>query len=207
MVKFSQIQSLGCSKESTLYWNGLLYYKFWNLGMIEWQVSFLCFRYGNEDKLVTIFGVMQALVSFVQDSSHDTIRSVIVGEHRVVFLHLEHLILVCVSRGCESDKQIRMQLNYLYNQVISVLTISSLRKIFKQRRNYDLRRQLSGSEKFLDNLLNMMENEPGLLLSAVRCLPLESATRDMIAQSIVQCAKVKVSIDQVFIKCRLYSLL
>ena len=135
---------------------------------------------------------MQALVSFVQDSGHDMIRSIIVADHRVVFLHQEHLILVCVSRGSESDRQIRIQLNYLYNQILSVLTSSSLKKIFKQRRNYDLRRQLSGSEKFLDNLLNMMDTEPGLLLSAVRCLPLESSTRDMIAQSIVQCAKVKV---------------
>lgn len=154
---------------------------------------FLSFnRHGNEDKLVTIFGVMQALVSFVQDSSHDTLRSIVVGEHRVVFLHLDHLILVCVTRGGESDRQIRIQLHYLYNQVLSVLTLSSLKKIFKQRRNYDLRRQLSGSEKFLDSLLNMMETEPGLLLGAVRCLPLESSTRDMIAQSIVQHAKVKV---------------
>lgn len=136
---------------------------------------------------------MQALVSFVQDSSHDSIRSIIMGDHRVVFLHHEHLILVCVSRSSESDRQLRIQLNYLYNQILSVLTLSTLKRIFKQRRNYDLRRQLSGSEKFLDSLLAMMETEPGLLLGAVRCLPLESQTRDMIAQSIVQHAKVKVS--------------
>ena len=135
---------------------------------------------------------MQALVSFVQDSSQDSLRSIIVGEHRIVFLHHDHIILVCVSRGTESDRQIRIQLNYLYNQILSVLTLSTLKKIFKQRRNYDLRRQLSGSEKFLDSLLTMMETEPGLLLGAVRCLPLESQTRDMIAQSIVQHAKVKV---------------
>ena len=135
---------------------------------------------------------MQALVSFVQDSSQDSLRSIIVGEHRIVFLHHDHIILVCVSRGTESDRQIRIQLNYLYNQILSVLTLSTLKKIFKQRRNYDLRRQLSGSEKFLDSLLTMMETEPGLLLGAVRCLPLERQTRDMIAQSIVQHAKVKV---------------
>ncbi|WAR25300.1 MON1A-like protein [Mya arenaria] len=148
-------------------------------------------RYGNEDKLVTVFGVMQALVSFVQDSAHDSIRSLVAGEHRIIFLHHENIILVCVTRGSESDRLIRIQLNYLYNQILSVLTLSTLKKIFKQRRNYDLRRQLSGSEKFLDSLLTMMEREPGLLLSAVRCLPLECQTRDMIAQSIVQHAKVK----------------
>ncbi|KAH3893349.1 hypothetical protein DPMN_017594 [Dreissena polymorpha] len=135
---------------------------------------------------------MQALVSFVEDSNHDSIRSIVVGDHRVVFLHYDNIILVCATCGMESDRQIRIQLNYLYNQILSVLTLSTLKKIFKQRRNYDLRRQLSGSEKFLDSLLCMMETEPGLLLSAVRCLPIESQTRDMIAQSIVQNAKIKV---------------
>ena len=157
--------------------------------------SFYC-RYGNEDKLVTIFGVMQALVSFVQhsDSGGDTIRSIISGEHKFVFLVREHLILVCVSRTTDSTQQILIQLSYVYNQILSVLTLSSLKKIFKQRRNYDLRRQLSGSEKFLDSLLNMMETEPGHLLGAVRCLPLENTIRDMIAQSIAQHGKIKVHI-------------
>lgn len=75
-----------------------------------------------------------------------------------------------------------------------MLTHSALAKIFKQRRNYDLRRLLTGAEKFFDNLLNLLDTEPGLLLTAVRCLPLDSSVRDNISQSIVQNAKVKVSI-------------
>ena len=154
---------------------------------------FLIFsRYGNEDKLVTIFGVMQALVSFVHDSGGDIMRSIIAGDHKFVFLVREHLILVCVSRTTDSTQQLLIQLSYLYNQILSVLTLSSLRKIFKQRRNYDLRRQLSGSEKFLDSLLNMMDTEPGHLLGAVRCLPLENTIRDMVAQSIAQHGRIKV---------------
>ena len=135
---------------------------------------------------------MQALTSFVQDSGGDIIRSIIAGDHKFVFLVREHLILVCVSRTTDSTQQLLIQLSYLYNQILSVLTLSSLRKIFKQRRNYDLRRQLSGSEKFLDSLLNMMDTEPGHLIGAVRCLPLESTIRDMIAQSIAQHGKIKV---------------
>ena len=139
---------------------------------------------------------MQALTSFVQDSGGDIIRSIIAGDHKFVFLVREHLILVCVSRTTDSTQQLLIQLSYLYNQILSVLTLSSLRKIFKQRRNYDLRRQLSGSEKFLDSLLNMMDTEPGHLIGAVRCLPLESTIRDMIAQSIAQHGKVKVMFKQ-----------
>ncbi|OWF35302.1 vacuolar fusion protein MON1 homolog A-like [Mizuhopecten yessoensis] len=147
-------------------------------------------RFGNEDKLVTVMGVMSALVSFVQDSK-DLVRFMVAGDHKFVFLVREHLILVCVSHGAESSQQILLHLSYVYNQILSVLTFSTLHRIFKQRRNYDLRRLLTGAEKFLDNLLNMMDTEPGMLLGAVRCLPLDSQVRDNIAQTIVQNAKVK----------------
>ncbi|KAK7102484.1 protein SAND-like [Littorina saxatilis] len=147
-------------------------------------------RHGKEDKLVTIMGVMQALVSFVQDAK-DQLRSIVAGQHKFVFLVRDHLILVGVTRGMDSTQQMLLQLMYVYNQVISVLTHSSLNKIFKQRRNYDLRRLLTGAEKFFDNLLNLMDTEPGLLLTAVRCLPLDSSVREIIAQSIVQNAKLK----------------
>ncbi|CAL1532083.1 unnamed protein product [Lymnaea stagnalis] len=148
-------------------------------------------RHGSEDKLVTIMGVMQALVSFVADSDKDNLRSIVAGDHRFVFMTRDHLTFVGVTRGKESTQQMLLQLTYMYNQVISVLTLSTLTRIFKSHRNYDLRRTLSGAEKFFDNLLNLMDVEPGLLLSSVRCLPLDSAVRDNISQTIVQYAKVK----------------
>nr|KAG5697072.1 hypothetical protein BaRGS_001988 [Batillaria attramentaria] len=72
-------------------------------------------RHGNEDKLVTIMGVMQALVSFVQDSK-DSLRSVVAGEHKFVFLVRDHLLLVGVTRGMDSTQQMLLQLMYVYNQ-------------------------------------------------------------------------------------------
>ena len=79
-------------------------------------------------------------------------------------------------------------------QVLSVLTHSTLVRTFKAHRNFDLRRPLSGAEKFFDNLLNLMDVEPGLLLTSVRCLPLDSSVRDIVSQTIVQHAKVKVRV-------------
>lgn len=148
-------------------------------------------RFGNEDNLVTLMGLMQALVSFVSNSENDIIRCIVAGNHRFVFLIREHLILVGVSQGPDSAHQLLLQLSYVYNQIISVLTLSQLSKIFRQRRNFDLRRLLSGAEKFIDNLLNMMDSEPGFLLGAVRCLPLDGSIRDSIAQTICQHCKVK----------------
>ncbi|XP_013380579.1 vacuolar fusion protein MON1 homolog A [Lingula anatina] len=147
-------------------------------------------RYGKEDKLVTIMGVMQALVSFLQDGN-DSLRCLVAGKHKFVFLNRENLNLVAVAKTEDSYHQLLFQLTYVYNQIISVLTYTQLNKIFKQRRNYDLRRLLTGSEKFIDNLLHLMDHEPSFLLGAVRCLPLPSSTRENIAQSIVQNANVK----------------
>ncbi|XP_068711276.1 vacuolar fusion protein MON1 homolog A-like [Montipora foliosa] len=146
-------------------------------------------RYGNEDKLATLMGVMQALVSFVQVGKN-TIRCVLAGSHKFVFLVRGHVILVAVAYTQESVTQLVLQLSYVYNQILSVLTYTQLSRIMEQRRNYDLRRLLSGTEKFIDNLLNLMDHEPSFLLGSVRCLPLSSSIRETIGQSMLQ-ARVK----------------
>lgn len=65
--------------------------------------------HGNEDKLATLFGVMQALVSVVQ-ANQDTIMSIQARGIRFVFLVKTQLILVAVSRKKKSVQQIQMQL-------------------------------------------------------------------------------------------------
>lgn len=66
-------------------------------------------RYGNEDKLAWLFGVMQTLVSFVQ-SSDDNIKSIHAGDTLFVFLVKKPLILVAVSKTKDSSQQLIMQL-------------------------------------------------------------------------------------------------
>ncbi|PIK41527.1 hypothetical protein BSL78_21630, partial [Apostichopus japonicus] len=146
-------------------------------------------RYGNEDKLVTLMGVIQALISFVLDDK-DCLRSVVAGGHLIVFLLRPPLILVAAASTGESQQQLLLQLRYMHNQILSVLTHTQLTKIFEQRRNYDLRRLLSGTEKFLNSLADLMDTDPCFLLSAVRGLPLDVSVRDVIGQS-MQSAKIK----------------
>ncbi|XP_028406838.1 vacuolar fusion protein MON1 homolog A-like [Dendronephthya gigantea] len=142
-------------------------------------------RYGNEDKLSTLTGVMQALVSFVEDENNH-LRAIVAGDHKFVFLVKGHVILVAISYAKESEAQMAVQLTHVYNQILSVLTLRQLERIMNQRGNYDLRRLLGGTEKFIDSLLNLMDHEPSVLLGAVRCLPLKSSMRDIIGQSFVQ---------------------
>ncbi|XP_051165518.1 vacuolar fusion protein MON1 homolog A [Leptopilina boulardi] len=148
-------------------------------------------RYSSEDKLVTVMGVMQALVSFVQ-ASDDMIRSVHAGDTCFVFATKGPLILVAVSKTLESVSQVVLQLTYVYNQILSVLTQKQLTKVYDQRRNFDLRRLLTGSERLIDHLLNFMDREPAFFLGAVKCLPLLPSIRDLITQTIIQiCGKIK----------------
>ena len=65
--------------------------------------------YGNEDKLATLFGVMQALVSVVQ-ANNDLPRSIHAMGTTFVFLVKGPIILVAVSRRRTSVPQIQMQL-------------------------------------------------------------------------------------------------
>ncbi|KAG1675213.1 Vacuolar fusion protein MON1 A [Nymphon striatum] len=151
-------------------------------------------RHGNEDRLVTMMGVMQALVSFVLDSK-DVIRSISTGEngHVFAFLVRSPVILVAVSRCGESETQLMIQLTYIYSQILSFLSYTRLSSVFEQRRNYDLRRLLTTCDKLIiDNLITLLDSDPGLLLGAVRCLQLSNTVRDTISQSIIQsCSKVK----------------
>ncbi|KAF7264210.1 hypothetical protein GWI33_000470, partial [Rhynchophorus ferrugineus] len=148
-------------------------------------------RYGNEDKLAWLFGVMQALVSNIQ-SMDDTLKSIHAGDTLFVFMNKKPLILVAVSKTGESVTQLTMQLNYVFNQITSMLTLTRLNKIYEHRQNYDLRRLLAGGERLIDHLLDFCETEPAFVLSAVQCLPLASSVRDSISSAIIgACSKIK----------------
>lgn len=65
--------------------------------------------HGNEDKLATLFGVMQALVSVVH-ANQDSILSIHADGIKFVFLVKGPLILVAASRRNLSVQQIQLQL-------------------------------------------------------------------------------------------------
>jgi hypothetical protein len=63
-------------------------------------------RYGDESRISSYMGVIQALISFFADNN-DTIRCINAGQHRFVFLLKTPLYLVCVSRSGESEAQVK----------------------------------------------------------------------------------------------------
>lgn len=143
--------------------------------------------HGNETKLMSFMGLLQALVSIIECDNENQLNHVIAGDHKVVFLHKSHLIFVSVCNDPKkSIEQLELELNYVYNQIISIVTDSLIEKIFSRYPNYDLRNKLTGTEKLVDNIIKRFNNDYGMLLNCVNSYPLRFETRDQIARMIAQ---------------------
>uniref|UniRef100_A0A5S6R2E7 Vacuolar fusion protein MON1 homolog n=1 Tax=Trichuris muris TaxID=70415 RepID=A0A5S6R2E7_TRIMR len=154
-------------------------------------------RYGSEEELSSFMGVIQALVSFISsrngdDDNPDELVSMEAGLYRFVFARRPPLILCIVSRLGDSYPQLSRQLTCLYRYIVSVLTASQLRRIFDERKNFDLRRLLTGTERTLDRLICWAEKDFSLMLDAILCLAMPSSLRETFMHTLSsQCAYSK----------------
>eukprot|EP01094_Clydonella_sp_ATCC50884_P024595 TRINITY_DN6211_c0_g1_i2.p1 TRINITY_DN6211_c0_g1~~TRINITY_DN6211_c0_g1_i2.p1 ORF type:complete len:505 (-),score=93.35 TRINITY_DN6211_c0_g1_i2:131-1645(-) len=144
-------------------------------------------RYGDESLLAGFMGVLQAIISFIDDDD-DTMRGIISGGHQVAFLIRGPLYFVVVARTSEPTQQLMLQLSYFHHQILSVLT-ASVNKILGRRAQFDIRNLLGGTEKFLDSLASWMDHDPSFILSSIHCLRLPAPVRSAIG-SIMYSARV-----------------
>ncbi|CAB4063474.1 MON1 [Lepeophtheirus salmonis] len=140
-------------------------------------------RHGDENELASLTAVMQALVSFVQDLD-DSIKCISFDDAQISFLIKPPLILLGTTRRAESHSQMITQLTYIYNQILSVLTLKQLNKIFEKKKSYDLRIMLGGAERLLTHLISAFQTDPSFMLNSVRVLHLPSSVRDSISNAI-----------------------
>ncbi|KAK6361366.1 Vacuolar fusion protein mon1 [Orbilia blumenaviensis] len=144
-------------------------------------------RYGDEAVVSQFMGVIQTIISFFQEGS-DPLKSFSAGKHRFTILQEGHLYLVAVSSLGETDTQLRTQLDMLYTQVLSTLTLTTVAKVFGERENFDLRRLLGGTEVFLDGLSDaMVRGEPNILLGSLECVKMRKHVREKINSILLKC--------------------
>ena len=74
---------------------------------------------------MNLFGIMQALVSFVQDDK-DNLRSIVSGDHQFVFVCRGPLVLVAVSQTCQSVNQVGWTMRLLILQVMQSSIVPNL---------------------------------------------------------------------------------
>lgn len=137
-------------------------------------------RHGDDRLISPFIGVVQTLISFYQ-GSNDPLKVFTAGQTRFVMLSKGPLNLVAISRLGESDTQLRTQLEALYMQILSTLTLPNMERMFSFRPSTDLRRPLEGTDVLLDGLADgFTRGSPSTLLSALECLRLRKTSRKVI---------------------------
>ncbi|XP_062367906.1 vacuolar fusion protein MON1 homolog B-like isoform X1 [Cinclus cinclus] len=144
-------------------------------------------RHGNEEALAATMGVMMALVSFIQ-SGGNAIRAICSEDRTLVFEQRGPLLLVSVSRTRQSAAQLRRELAFVHEQILSLLTRGGIARVFARRRGFDLRRLLAGAEAVLDRLLCGAAADGRLMLGAARCLPLPGGLRRAVSGALRRAA-------------------
>lgn len=143
-------------------------------------------RHGDDQLVSHYVGVAQTLISFYQGSD-DPLKTFTTEDARFVMLSKGPLNLVAVSKMGESEAQLRNQLESLYMQILSTLTLPSLEKIFSNRPSTDLRRPLQGTDVLLDGLSDgFTRGSPSTLLSSLECLRLRKSHRRTINDTLLK---------------------
>ena len=94
-------------------------------------------RHGDEQEFVTIFGLLQAVISIVQDSG-DHLQCIRAGQRTIVYYTQQSLYYVNVSYTGEPEVVLRKQLEFMHSQILLVLT-SRVHDILRANSSRDIR--------------------------------------------------------------------
>jgi hypothetical protein len=143
-------------------------------------------RHGSDNLISGEIGVIQTIISFYE-GAHNQLRSFTAGKSRFVVMTRGPLYLVAISKLGESDNQLQGQLEALYMQILSTLTLPRLSQMFSLRPSTDLRRPLEGTDVLLDALSDSFtRGSPSALLSALECLKLKKRDRQLINNTMLK---------------------
>ncbi|KAJ5662883.1 hypothetical protein N7507_003614 [Penicillium longicatenatum] len=143
-------------------------------------------RHGDGGLISSYVGVIQTIISFYEEDD-DHLRAFTAGDVKFVIVTHGPLHLVAISRMMESEHQLALQLEALYMQILSTLTLPSLNHLFSVRPSTDLKRPLQGSENLLSSLADSFtRGSPSTLLSALECLRIRKQHRQSINNALLK---------------------
>ncbi|KFY13453.1 hypothetical protein V492_03272 [Pseudogymnoascus sp. VKM F-4246] len=143
-------------------------------------------RHGDVNLINGYIGVIQTIISFYEESN-DPLQSFTAGDTKFVVSAQGPLYFAAISSLGESETQLRIQLDALYMQILSTLTLPRLTHIFSNRPSTDLRRPLEGTDVLLSSLADTFtKGSASTLLSALECLKLRKSHRHTINSTLLK---------------------
>lgn len=95
------------------------------------------------------------------------------------------LLFVAVSKTEEPESELFLQLEFLYKQIIMLLTEKVI-EILRSRSSFDLRNLLGGTNNVLYSLIHVMSRGLSFSLKSVRCLNLPRQIRTQIGELLLK---------------------
>jgi vacuolar fusion protein MON1 len=142
-------------------------------------------RYGKEDDLSPMMGLLMAVVSFIIDDN-DSIRTIYTGgDHKIVFVVKGPVYFACVSSTNETESELKNQLELLYTQIIFILTERIIDHL-KKKASFDLRNLLGGTDNVLHSLIHAMSCDVAYTFSSFKTLRLPKSIRYSIGDALVK---------------------
>ena len=143
-------------------------------------------RHGDDNLISGYIGIIQTIISFYE-GANDQLKGFTAAGARFVIMSQGPLYLVAISKLGENDAQLRVQLEALYMQILSTLTLPTLTNLFANRASTDLRRPLQGTEPLLSALADTFtRGSPPTLLSALECLKIRKSQRQVINDTLLR---------------------
>ena len=143
-------------------------------------------RHGDDNLISSTMGTIQTIISFFEGAQNQ-LQSFKTADARFVIMTQGPLYLVAISKLQESVAQLRAQLEALYMQILSTLTLPTLTTLFANRPSTDLRRPLKGTEVLLSSLADSFtRGSPSALLSSLECLRLRKIHRKAIDDALLR---------------------
>ncbi|EPS59711.1 hypothetical protein M569_15094, partial [Genlisea aurea] len=161
-------------------------------------------RYGDEHKLAGFFATLQAIISFVENGK-DRVKLVRAGKHQVVFVVKGPIYLVCISCSDEPYESLKEQLEFLYGQMILILT-KSVDRCFEKNPKFDMTSLLGGTGVVFSSLIHSFSWNPATFLHAYSCLRLSYVTRQAASTVLLDVAGSGVLFALLMCKDRVISL-
>jgi len=146
-------------------------------------------RCGDEQELVATFGLLQAVISIVQDQG-DEIKVIKAGARRIVYFLRQSLYFIAVSSTGEPEAVLTKQLEFMYNQVLFALT-NKVHHVLSQNSSKDLRDLLGyDTSRLMLSACNTDLTPTCIAFESTRGYVMDNSLRSDILSSLRDCVEM-----------------
>ena len=146
-------------------------------------------KHGDEQELVTSFGLVQAVFSIVKESG-DTLKCISAGRRKILYFVRGTLYFVGISSTGEPDAVLCKQLEFTYCQILLILT-SKVHHVLKNNSSRDLRSLLGADSMKLMKTTNRSDIvAKTIAFDSLEALPMHSILRYKILSHLKYCMEI-----------------